>query len=901
VQPITITLNGREVSGYQGMSILDLARESGVHIPTLCHDEHLSSVGACRLCIVEDEKSGALMASCVTPLAPGMVINTCSPRVIADRKVIVRMMLASHPDACPVCDKGNRCQLRQIAAEMDIPLMELQRIPQPAIIQEVNPFIERDLSKCILCAKCIRACQELVVEGVLDYFQRGFKAEPTNFGDLPLEASECTFCGTCVALCPTGALMEKEWMHRGTAKTTVQTTCPYCGCGCGIELQVKNNRLVRSTARRGDAGNYSPLCVRGSYGCDFVHSPDRLTKPLVKTDGNMEEKSWAEALEKVAAEFERIKNDYGPDSIAVLGSARCTNEESYLLQRFARCVIGTNNVDDGNRLYNAATLAGLSVSLGFSQSSNFLDVLEKSDVIMVIGADPTSSAPTVSYAIKRAVKYKDSKLVLIDPRQTKLALFADFHLRPKPGTDIALLNALAQVIIRENLLDKEFVIRRTDNFNSLTEVLEQYSPEYAESITGVPSEQIMAAARLYAKARQASIVYGNGITQYSTGTDAVKALANLSMLTGNTGRKGGGIIAVQRESNSRGAVDMGMLPDFLPGFRNVADARARTEFEALWGASLPARPGLTAVEVIEQAKLGKIKCLYIVGEDPVLSFPGSYMVRAALASLEFLVVQDLFLTETAKLATVVLPAASFAEKDGSFTNFEGKINKIRKGIKPVGDSRPDGEIILDIAHNMNSPFSYSRIEDVMSEIEESVPGYEGYADSIKLYQTIDSVAGAGRLQRAQTLRGFARFSPVEYKAPIKVKNRGYPFILLTGSAFPHIGTGTRSSRASRLKKFSPSGFLEVSQADAKKLAIRDGDKVRVISQAGEVTAPVRISNNIPKGVMFIPSTFSELPVAELFEINLDSQSKTPTSKACTVKIERMDTHDRADSERRRQS
>lgn len=877
------------------MSILTLARESGVRIPTLCHDERLSAIGACRLCIVEDETSGALMAACVTPLAPGMVINTCSPRVVAHRKVIVQLMLASHPDTCPVCDKGNRCELRQIAGEMGISLTELQRISQPATIQEINPFIERDLSKCILCAKCIRACQELVVEGVLDYFQRGFKTKPTTIEDLPLENSGCTFCGTCVALCPTGALMEKGWTHKGTAKSTIQTTCPYCGCGCGVNLQVKNNHLVKATPRREDAGNYSLLCVRGNYGYDFVHSPGRLTKPLVKMNGNMEEKSWDEALKQVAAEFERIKNEHGPDSIAILGSARCTNEESYLLQRFARCVIGTNNVDAGNRLYNAATVAGLSVSLGFSNPSHFLDALEKSDVIMVIGANPTSSAPAISYVIKRAVKYKGSRLILIDPRRTKLSLFADLHLRPMPGTDIALLNALAQVIVRENLLDKEFVTRRTDNFSSLTEVLELYSPEYAESITGVPCEQIVAAAKLYASARQASIVYGNGITQYSTGTDSVKALANLSMLTGNTGRKGGGMIALQRESNSRGAVDMGMLPDFLPGFHSVIDAKARGKFEALWSVNLPNRPGLTAVEVIEQAKLGKIKCLYIVGEDPVLSFPGSHMVRDALVSLKFLVVQDLFLTETAKLANVVLPAASFAEKDGSFTNFEGKISKIRKGIKPVGESRSDGEIIIDIADKMKNSFSYSCFEDIVGEIEVSVPGYEGYADSIGRYQTDNDVLGTGQLLRTQVLRGFARFSPVEYKAPFKVKHKGYPFILLTGSAFPHIGTGTRSSKASRLKQFSPSGFVEVNSDDAKRLALNNGDKARISSHAGEITAPVRISNDLPQGIVFIPSTFSEIPVNELFEITLDLQSKTPTSKACHVKIERTDTHDRADS------
>ncbi len=891
MQPITITLDGREVSGYAGMSVLDLARESGVHITTLCHDEHLSPIGACRLCIVEEEKTGALMASCVTPLAPGMTVNTCSPRVVAHRKTLVQLMLASHPDSCPVCDKGNRCQLRQVAGEMGVSLTEFQRIPQPATIQEVNPFIERDLSKCILCAKCIRACQELVVEGVLDYFQRGFKTKPTTMGDLPLENSECTFCGMCVALCPTGALMEKEWPNRRTTGTVIETTCPYCGCGCGVDLHVKSERLVQATPRWGDAENYSQLCVRGSYGYDFVHSPDRLTRPLVKMNGNMEATSWDEALTKVAAEFLRIKNEYGPDSIAVLGSARCTNEESYLLQRFARCVIETNNVDDGKRLYNAATLAGLSVSLGFSQPSHFLNLLEKSDVIMVIGADPASSAPAVSYAIKRAVKYKGSRLILVDPRRTKLSLFADIHLQPGPGTDVALLNALARVIVRENLLDTEFVTRRTDNFSSLTGALEPYSPEYAENITGVPSEQIVAAARLYAKARQASIVYGNGITQYATGTDSVKALANLSMLTGNTGRKGGGMIGLQKESNGRGALDMGVLPDFLPGLCHITDTRARGKFEALWGKSLPTRPGLTSVEVIEQAKLGKIKCLYVVGEDPVLSFPGTQAVRDALVSLEFLVVQDLFLTETARLAGVVLPAASFAEKDGSYTNFEGKINKIRRAIAPVGDSRPDWEIILNIADKMKSPFPYLRFEDILREIEEFVPGYEGYTDSSRPVHTHDSEAGAGRLPGAQALRGFARFSPVEYQAPFKGRPKGYPFILLTGSVLPHIGTGTRSLRAPRLRKLYPSGFLEVCAADAQKLAIHNNDKVKIISRAGEITAPVSISNSLPRGVLFIPSTFPEIPINTLFEISLDPQSKTPTSKECHVRIERMDAHD----------
>src|SRR4030042_438035 len=346
LQPITITLDGREVSGYSGMTILELARESGVEIPTLCHDNHLPPTGACRVCLVEDERNGALLAACVAPIASGMVINTHSPRVMERRKTVIELMLASHPDSCLVCDKGNRCQLRQIAADLGIGLVKLQRLPQMVSIEEVNPFLERDLSKCILCAKCIRACQELVVEGAIDYFQRGFTTIPAPLNNKPLESSECTFCGTCVGLCPTGALTEKEKKYRGTTQTVTQTICPFCGCGCSICLEVKDGRVFRGTPDKESSVYKGTLCVRGSYGCDFIHSPDRLLKPLVKRNGNSDELPWQEALELAGTQFRRIKDEYGADSLAVLGSSKCTNEENYLLQRFARSVFGTNNIDN---------------------------------------------------------------------------------------------------------------------------------------------------------------------------------------------------------------------------------------------------------------------------------------------------------------------------------------------------------------------------------------------------------------------------------------------------------------------------------------------------------------------------------------------------------------------------
>jgi formate dehydrogenase alpha subunit len=885
LQPITITLDGREVSGYPGMTILELAKESGVEIPTLCHDNHLSPTGACRVCLVENEQNGALLASCVTPIASGMVINAHSPRVIERRKTIVKLMLTSHPDSCLVCDKGNRCQLRQIASNLGIGLVELQRIPQMASIEEVNPFLERDLSKCILCAKCIRACQELVVEGAIDYFQRGFTTIPATLNNLPLENSECTFCGTCVALCPTGALMEKDRTYGGTTKATTETTCPFCGCGCSICLEFKDNQVVRVVPGKEDSVNHSALCVRGSYGCDFVNSPDRLTKPLVKRDDTFEEVSWEEALERVATGLKRVKDERGSGSLAVLGSSKCTNEDNYVLQRFARTVLGTNNIDNGSRLYNSASRVGLGSSLGFSGTTNYLSDLEQTDLILVIGADPNSSAPVVGYAIKRAVKQRGVKLLLIDPRQTRLSLFAQLWLRPEVGTDVALINGLAKVIIDEGLLDEEFVTRRTDNFEAFNENLKKYTPEYVEKITGIKGQEIRAAARLYAGASRAAIIYGTGITQHTTGTNGVGALANLALLTGNIGRKGGGIYALQRANNGQGACDMGTLPKFLPGYQSVADAQARERFEKCWGASLPAEAGLTTLEIMEQVKSGKIKSIYIMGEDPVLSFPNSRLITETLTSLDFLVVQDIFLTETARLANVVLPAASFAEKEGTFTNFEGRVNRVRKAIEPIGESLPDWEIVMRLAHTMGYPLPFSSLQDVMSEIEELVPSYETYTDSEK--QDELAYGETGHTSGRQLLKGFARFSPIEYIPQAGQRKSDYPFTLLTGNTLYHFGTGNRSSRAWRLRKFSPQSFVEICDSDARKLAVNDGEEVKVISAVGELTTMIKITDTLRKGMLFMPFSFPETPVNDLFDVVLNSETKAPSLKACSVKIEKL--------------
>jgi formate dehydrogenase alpha subunit len=817
-----------------------------------------------------------------------MVINTHSPRVIEHRKTIVELMLTSHPDSCMVCDKGNRCQLRQLGTDLGIGFVDLIRVPLSASIEEVNPFIERDLSKCILCAKCIRADQELVVEGAIDYYKRGFITKPATVNDLPLEGSECTFCGTCVAICPTGALMEKGRIYGGTTKTVVQTTCAFCGCGCSLSLEVKDNRIVRVTPVKEGSINCGTLCARGSYGLDFIHSPERLTKPMIKKDEGFEEASWEEALELVASELGRIKNEHGPDSLAVLSSSKGTNEENYLLQKLARCVLGTNNIDNGSRIYDGATRIGLGISIGSPGTTKRLSVLEQSDVIMLVGADPTAAAPIVGYTIKRAVKFNGAKLILINPRQSKLSFFADFDLHPKPGTELVLLNSLAKVIIDEGLIDTEFITRKTDKFEALSKTLQKYTLQYAEDITGVPGDTIEAAAQLYAKATQPAIVYGCGVTQYINGTDNVKALANLALLAGNFGNMGGGIYALQRNNNGQGACDMGTLPYFLPGYQLVSDAEKRKKFEEHWEVSLPENPGITTLETIQQAKEGKIKGLYIVGENPALSYPNSDMIEQALDSLDFLVVQDMFLTETAKLANVVLPSASFAEKEGSFTNFEGRLGRIKKAIEPVGESLPDWEIILRLSEKMGYPLSFSSPREIMEEVKKLAPLHEGYTEPEKASRTECIPQERKRPWDGQFLKGFVSFLPVEYNPQTEEKTKDYPFTLITGAILHHFGNGGRTSKSQRLMQFTPEAYVEIGRPDAERLTIVAGDKVKIASPTGEVTAKARIVDTLPYESVFIPISFPEAPVNKLFSIALDPKSKTPSFKTCSVRIERID-------------
>jgi formate dehydrogenase alpha subunit len=849
------------------------------------------SISSCRICIVEEERSGNLVTSCGAFVTPGMVINTDSQRVLERRRTIIELMLASHPDSCMVCLKGNRCLLRKVASELGIGLSRFQRIPVMSTIIDANPFIRRNLSKCILCAKCIRACQELVIEGAVDYFHRGFAARPATAGDSPLEESECTFCGTCVAMCPTGALIESEPLYRGTAGTSVQSVCPFCGCGCTIRLKVKEGRVVRVIPNNEDPVTRGALCVKGSYGFDFIQSRDRITSPQLKVEGRFEAVSWEEAFNVIAERLNQIKGQYGSNSLAVFGSSKCTNEENYVLQRFARCVLGTNNIDNGSRLTGTPGLMSSDPASGFFGATNSLTALEKADVIFVIGADPTVAAPLAGYTIKRAVRCMDAKLIVVDPRETRLVMFAEIWLRPRVGTDLILINAMAKVIIDEGLHDAE-ISEETIGFKEFTNSLGAYTTAYVEKATGVPYADIVKTARQYATGGKAAIVYGNGITQYAYGTDAVKALANLALLNGSRS-KGTCIYPLQKENNAQGACDMGALPDYLPGYQRVADLRSRRTFEDYWG-TVPAAAGLTAFEMIKGAKAGSIKGMYIVGENPAASFPNGRFVSEALGSLDFLVVQDLFMTRTAKLAHVVLPAAAFAEKEGTFTSFDGRVSWLTKAVQPPGQVYPDLDVIIKLAAKMGHAIAYASQRGVREEIGKLVPLYKGIGYGSP-EEPQDQARAIDRLKPPLVYRKRPDRMPSFYltndnTAPV-LTTKEYPFLLLTGSNLYHFAGGTRTSRAPRLRKYSFNAFVEIGEADAERLLITRGDRLKITSATGEVVATARITDTLPEGMVYMPFALAANPVSQLFNIVLDPERMTPLTKCVSVKVERIGAHE----------
>ncbi|MES0329113.1 MAG: formate dehydrogenase subunit alpha, partial [Dehalococcoidales bacterium] len=736
------------------------------------------------------------------------------------------------------------------------------------------------------CGRCTRTCDEVTGVNAIEIADRGYQSRVSTFNDQPLKESICQSCGECVVRCPVASLIPKET----TPPTSeVVTTCPYCGVGCGIKLGIREGKIISVAGDRQNPASQGRLCVKGRYGiAQFVHSPERLTSPLIRKKGKLTEASWDEALDLVA---KKLKS-YAPDEVAVISSAKCSNEENYVIQKFGRVVLGTNNVDHCARLCHAPTVAGLAQTFGSGAMTNSIGDIKEAACIFSIGSNTTESHPVIGFEVKKAVR-NGAKLIVANPRRIKLVRYADIWLRQRPGTDVALLMGMMKVIIDEKLSNAAFIKERCENLDSLKESLAGFSLDEAEKITGVSAGQIAEAARLYAGNSPAALFYSMGITQHSHGTDNVIATANLAMLTGNIGAAGGGVNPLRGQNNVQGACDMGALPNVYCGYQKVTEPAVKEKFEAAWGAILADTPGLPVTEMFDAISQERIKALYLVGENPILSEPDAGHVREALKKLDFFVAQDIFLSESAALADVVLPAASFAEKDGTFTNTERRVQLIRKAVEPPGQSRADWWITSQIARRMGAVgFDFENPARIMDEIARLTPSYGGIsfkrleAGSLQWPCPDKKHPGTPILHTEKFTRGKGRFLPLEYKPSLELPDDDYPLLLTTGRSIFQYHTGTMSRKVAGLNAFRGEEMVEINPVDADRLGIADGDKVKVTSRRGEVVARARVTEVSPQGVVFMTFHFAESPTNLLTNPALDPVSKIPELKVCAVKVKK---------------
>ena len=894
---LSVKINGKELMGQAGQSILELALANGIEIPNLCHDARLSPSGSCRLCLVEVEGQKGPVCACTLQIQPGMVVQTETEEVRAIRKTVLELLFYEHRGCCTTCDENGNCKLQKYAYEYQLS-DDVFELPAGEERRENyttgNEALEYDPGKCIRCGRCIRICEEVQADSALTFKARAASVEVTTAFDMPLNDSTCELCGQCISSCPTGALYERAAKGRGQCKDLLRTrtTCPYCGVGCQIDLNVKprTDEIVRVTSEVGCLPNNGNLCVKGRFGMDFVGSDKRLTEPLIKRNGKFEKATWEETIKFVAERLKQIRSEFGADSIAGLSSAKCTNEENYVFQKFIRACIGTNNVDHCARLCHASTVAGLARAFGSGAMTNSIDELKTAGCIFVIGSNTTEAHPVIGLYIKEAVTKNGAELIVADPRRIDLARFARLHIAQKPGTDVALINAMMNVIINEQLHDKAFIRERTEDFEKLESVLKDFTVEKAQAITTIPADKIRAAARIYAKAETASIIYSMGITQHTTGTDNVLSLANLAMLTGNVGAESTGVNPLRGQNNVQGACDLGALPNVYPGYQSVEDSQIQAKFESAWGKKLSGRKGLTIVEMMHAIEEGKIKALYIMGENPALSDPNLNRTRKALEEVDFLVVQDIFLSETAEYADVVLPSVCFAEKDGTFTNTERRVQRVRKAVEPPGQARNDWEIICEVATKMGYEMSYEGAEEIMDEIATVCGIYGGIS-----FERIDSVGlqwpcpdkehpGTRFLHEGTFKRGKGKFHGVAFRPADELPDKDYPFVLTTGRQLYQFHTGTMTRKSAVINQVSPTGYVEIHPDDAARLDVSSGQNVEVITRRGKITTEARVTSGIEKGWLFIPFHFREGPANMLTNDALDPTAKIPEFKVCAAAV-----------------
>lgn len=895
---VKISIDGQEISAAAGSNLLAVALSNNIKIPNLCYHKHLSPTGACRLCVVKIDGVPGLTPSCAAVITDNMKVIAFDDELEQTRKDILTMILASHNDDCINCVRDGSCELQDLAFRYNISRSERQYQPTwqklTAAADDSAPILTYDATKCVMCERCVKGCREQQGKGVLSFAARGIKTHVIA-GQHDWGNSTCDGCGQCVQNCPTAALSNKPWLGRTRQKdieNRTVTTCPYCGVGCQLEVATIGNKIVQVTGAD-ETPNFTRTCVKGRYGLDFVNRPERLVKPLIKKNGQLVESEWEEALDLVAAKFKQIKQQHGSDAFMGLASAKVTNEENFIFQKFMRAVIGTNNVDHCARLCHASTVAGLAASFGSGAMTNTIAELEKAQIILVTGSNTTETHPVIATYIKRAIKCNNAKLIVIEPRKIDLVNYATIWLQPKNGTDVAWVNGFLNIIIESNLADKQFIQERTEGFAELQKLAVKYTPSYVENITGIPAVGLIAAAKLYASSKNSSIIYSMGITQHSHGTDNVKSLANLAMLTGNIGHENCGVNPLRGQNNVQGSCDMGALPDVYSGYQKVTDQASQKKFEHAWQTKLPETPGLKLTEMFDQVLAGKIKALYFMGENPMLADVNISHVKHALEAAEFLVCQDIFRTETTEFADVVLPAASFAEKDGTFTNTERRVLPVRKIIDPVGEAKPDWWIIQELAKRLGYSMNYADANAIMLEINTLTPSYAGItpkriAAGEKLQwpcPTIDH-PGTRFLHKEKFTKGLGTFFAIEYRPSEELPDQEYPFTLSTGRILYHYHTATMSRKTEVLTQYSDQAFAEINLQDAKQLGVTNGDMIKVTTRRGTIKLLAAITPKVAEKNIFIPFHFAEAAANLLTNDALDPVAKIPEYKVCACKIEK---------------
>jgi len=867
---VKLTIDDKEVTARPDQTIFEVAKENGVYIPTLCYHAKLSLIKSCRICLVDVEGADMPMASCATPVVDGMVVHTRTDRVERMRLEALKLLLVNHPLDCPVCDAGGECQLQNRVNEFGIEKNEFppekRELPR---VEYGTPLIRQWFDRCVMCLRCIQSCIDIPGADVLEVAEHGFLSFVKA-----VRKENCISCGECLHVCPVGALTENLSPIKGRTwqLDRIQTTCGFCGCGCQLELNSVAKRKVVKVTTKNEAGiNQGSLCVKGRFGYDFIHHPERLTKPLVKKSETFVEVSWEEALDLVATKLQEIKDKYGPQSIGGISSSRATNEENFLFQKWMRACIGTSHIDNGARLSNGSSLDGMMASIGQIGMTHSMEDIVKADLLLIVGADAYDDNLIFSNKMREAFRKNNAKIILVDPRKNQWEKWADLWLRPLPGTDIAWINGLIRLLIAKGAQSK------IEGFETLRSSLERFTPEFVKSTAGIPPEELEVASKLYLKAQKRAIVFGSGVTQHLHGAEIVKALCNLGLLTGETEPAGGGIYPLLTQNNAQGACDMGCLSEFLPGYQKVGDEIARRKFEGVWGKELPGQPGFTYSEMFDKILEGEIKALYIFGEDPFITLPNLERLKNGLQQLEFLVVQDLFLTHIGNYAQVILPGASFAEKDGTFTNMEKRVQRVRKAIPPVGDSRADWKILSDLSTKMGYPMPYENPSKIMEEIASLVPFYSGV-----LYPDLEK--GGIRWSSANGKEG--KFSAVEYKGPMEQPDERYPLWIVPRGFHFHYGIGTTTKRAKGLAKVSPDSCLEVHPEDALKGGLDSGDRVKVISPRGEVETTCKISEAVPKGVAYLATTFFPVFVNNLLMSGQEAAGPHPEYKVFVGRLEK---------------